>query len=339
MIKKLIKLANHLDSMGLFEESNILDSILSNHVKPTKIIKNACIIASGKFDDKKCLLKNRDRNYLPKVRIYHTIIDGVEIAYMKDEVTGWVEGINEFGIGVVNSALAVAADEREGKTKIIKHDDEEGDKADKEPKRKRYQKNEERMLLALSQKNLKSAVKIIDKHLGGLTGHNLVADPNNTVAIESTKETDIPKVVKLNEAKRHIRTNHGVYFPDAGYGPQDGASYYSSHARLEQATEVIKSVKLPTDIAPAIYKKRFKHLDDPMNMVRDTDNMKTTSQMVLNLTDLELLFYIIPGKVKFLGCKTDLPSDYQPKIKIKIFKFTRLDKAGNFKTEEVKSSS
>jgi hypothetical protein len=193
------------------------------------------------------------------------------------------------------------------------------------------------MLLALSQKDLKSAVKIIDKHLGGLTGHNLVADPNNTIAIESTKETDTPKVVKLNENKRHIRTNHGVYFPDAGYGPQDGASYYSSHARFEQAVEIIKSVKLPADIAPAIYKKRFKHLDDPMNMVRDTDNMKTTSQMVLNLTDLELLFYIIPEKVKFLGCKIDLPEDYQPKIKIKVFKFTKLDKAGNFTTKELKS--
>lgn len=127
-----------------------------------------------------------------------------------------------------------------------------------------------------------------------------------------------------------------MLFEDAGYGPQDGSSYYSSHARLEQAEQVLKSVKSPDDIAPAIYGKRFKYLDDPMNMVRDTDKMNTTSQMVLNLTDRELLFYIIPDQVVFAGYKKDLPEGYQPKISVKVFKFTKLDENKKFKTTEQK---
>lgn len=335
----LVKLANHLDTLGLFEESDVLDAILAESIE-SPIIKSACIIASGNFGNKKCLFKNRDRNYLPKIRIHHTIIDGVEVVYMNDEVTEWTEGMNEFGIGIVNSALAVAADEREGKRKIIKDDkDEKGDKEFKNKKRKKYFKNEKRMLLALSKRDVESAVKVIDENLGGLTGHNIIADPKRTIAMESTKEDDVAKIVELNESKMHIRSNHGFYFPKAGYGPSDGASYYSSHSRLQQAKDALKNVKSPENIAPAIYKKRFKHLDDPMNMVRDTDNMKTTSQVVFNLSDLEFNFYIVPGKVKFMGYDKDLPNGYEPKIKVNIFKFTKLDESGDFETKKLKSGT
>ena len=90
--------------------------------------KTTCIISVGEWGGKKCLFKNRDRNYTPEVRIYHKLIDGVEVLYMKDEVTGWCEGLNEYGIGIVNAALSVKADEKAGKAGKGKSDDIAKDK-------------------------------------------------------------------------------------------------------------------------------------------------------------------------------------------------------------------
>jgi hypothetical protein len=74
-----------------------------------------CIIVSKEINDKFILAKNRDRPYRPILEIVHSIIDGVEVAYLRDTLTDWSEGMNEYGIGVVNSALSVERDEAERK--------------------------------------------------------------------------------------------------------------------------------------------------------------------------------------------------------------------------------
>ena len=76
---------------------------------------NECIIISKEVNDKFILAKNRDRAYKPKLEVVHTIINGVEVAYIHDMITDWSEGMNEFGIGIVNSALMVGHDEAEAK--------------------------------------------------------------------------------------------------------------------------------------------------------------------------------------------------------------------------------
>ena len=70
--------------------------------------RQACIIAAGEWGGHRALLKNRDRNYTPQLTLVHEIRAGVEVAYVRDEVTGWCEGLNARGLGVVNAALAVA---------------------------------------------------------------------------------------------------------------------------------------------------------------------------------------------------------------------------------------
>ena len=74
-----------------------------------------CIIVSKEVGDKFILAKNRDRAYKPKLEIVHTLFGGVEVVYLHDLTTDWSEGMNEFGIGVVNSALLVGRDESEHK--------------------------------------------------------------------------------------------------------------------------------------------------------------------------------------------------------------------------------
>ena len=82
-----------------------------------KLIKE-CIIVAKKATDSIILAKNRDRAYNPQIEVVHEIIDGVEIAYLRDTHTDWSEGLNEFGIGIVNTALMVGFDEFE--KKIVK---------------------------------------------------------------------------------------------------------------------------------------------------------------------------------------------------------------------------
>ncbi len=68
---------------------------------------NECTVAGVRLSDGIVLAKNRDRGYTAEMEMVHEILDDVEIAYWHDVDTDWSEGINEFGIGIVNSSLHV----------------------------------------------------------------------------------------------------------------------------------------------------------------------------------------------------------------------------------------
>jgi hypothetical protein len=56
-------------------------------------------------------------------------------------------------------------------------------------------------------------------------------------------------------------------------------------------------------------------------MARKTDKMNTSSQVLLNLSDLIFELNYFDSKVdKFHGIKVNLPKGYEPKIKIEVKK-------------------
>ena len=65
-----------------------------------------CVIAYTVIDGKQILVKNRDRSYKPEMEVVHEIVNGIEVAYIRDRFTGWIEGMNEHGVGLVNSTLS-----------------------------------------------------------------------------------------------------------------------------------------------------------------------------------------------------------------------------------------
>jgi hypothetical protein len=96
--------------------------------------------------------------------------------------------------------------------------------------------------------------------------------------------------------------------------------FESSKIREISAELQITKVKKWYDLAPLLRKKFF---DDKsrFNMKRDTPKLKTSSQMVLNLTDKIVLFTYFPDNVeKFFGVKNKLPKGYSPKIQISVNK-------------------
>jgi hypothetical protein len=272
-------------------------------VKRKSKMVTECIIVSKEVDNKFILAKNRDRAYNPKIEIVHTIIDGVEVAYLHDITTDWSEGMNEFGIGLVNSALMVGHDEAEHK--IVK----KGGKPSKDGVRIRK---------VLTQKTLKDALKVVLGKNGtndGIKGHTFLSTPKYMVSVEQTSQHS-PEVKLQNVENPIVRTNHGHMFTDAGY--THGYKYLSSKMRKVSAEKQIDKVEDWKEIAAAMRKEFFKQ-DSHLNMKRDTKEMWTSTQTVLNLTDRIFQLTYFKDKVEeFKGVITKLPEGYTPKIKIEI---------------------
>ena len=79
-----------------------------------------CTSVGVSVKNKIILAKNRDRTYYPKLKIIRELINGIETCYMYDVDTDYSEGMNEKGIGIVNTTLQGKEDEKETKT-VQKH--------------------------------------------------------------------------------------------------------------------------------------------------------------------------------------------------------------------------
>lgn len=261
-----------------------------------------CIIVSKEIDDKFILAKNRDRAYKPTLQIVHTLIDGVEVVYLHDMNTDWSEGMNEYGIGIVNTALMVGYDEME--KKIVK-------------KRGKPSKDGKKIREALSKKTLKDVIVSSVKYEGGIKGHTFVSSPEKMVTIEMTSKHS-PKIEIANTEEPLVRTNHGHVYTDAGY--TEGDNYRSSIIRKLSAEKEIDKIDDWRDIASSMRKQYYKP-NSNLNMRRDTPKMSTSSQLVMNLTDRIFEFTYFESKVEvFKGINTKLPSSYTPSIQIEIHK-------------------
>lgn len=302
--------------MTLSKILNMKPSI--SRVVTAHLLRQACIIAVGEWGGKKCLFKNRDRNYTPKVKIVHEIREGVEVLYMTDTTTGWCEGLNEYGIGAVNSALQVARDETE--RKVVKS---KGKKSKDGP----------RILKLLECASIDEAVEIGKTFEGGLKGHTIIADKSVTYTLEGTRKHEF-RSRKVSEGKMVVRTNHGIYYDNAGY--TDGPNYESSVVRKDKARKTLRDAESPDDLATALMSARMDDRAHPNNMVRYTDNMSTTSQIVLNLTDKELVFYVIPDMVEFEGYENNLPKNRKPKLKLRVIEYVDVDSDEDFDIKVVK---
>lgn len=267
---------------------------------------NECIIVSKEINDKFILAKNRDRTYRPVLRIVREIINGIEVAYLHDMKTDWSEGMNAKGIGAVNAALMVGADEDE--LKMIK-------------KSGKKSLDGEKMRNIIQQHTLKDAIKgaviFRGNNTYGIKGHTFIASPDYLVSLENTLDKD-PVLTLQNMENPIVRTNHGQVYTSAGY--TQGLKQLSSHIRRITAQKSIDQVTDWTQIGAAMRTKLFDD-DSELNMARDTEKMETSSQTVMNLTDKILMVEYYPDRVeKFIGIVNKLPEGYTPTIKIVVKK-------------------
>lgn len=272
---------------------------------------NECIITHTVLNGDVILAKNRDRAYTAKVKIIRELIGDVEIVYILDVDTDWSEGMNSYGIGIVNSALMVNADEKE--KKIAKKKGAPSDDGLK-------------IRTALKFKKLNKAVDSIINFIGqddkeiGVKGHTFVADTNESYIIELTSEhSAISK--KLDRKLNHVRTNHGYEHKDTGY--TSGPAKKSSEKRWDIAQDVLNKAKKPGDILDGL--SGYHESDMRNNPYRDKDKVKnptktdvlsTTGQIMMDLNNLKFEVRFDDSESVYLGIDDRTPKNYKPKIKI-----------------------
>lgn len=264
-----------------------------------------CIIVAGEMQGKNILAKSRDRNYHARVEIIRDLLDdGTEVVYFQDLDTGYAEGMNSHGLGVVNSALSISDDENAKKGKV---------RSDDGP----------RIIQALKHSSVDDAVKSLVGYKDGIKGHTFVGTPDAIYSIEmSSKHT--PVINKLDPTTGFdVRTNHGKDHGGAGYTPdRRPKDYMSSKIRKAQAEVELAGVNDFDEVAPALAKQHFDR-NSNNNMLRrvpDKAGMATTSQVAMHLPKREFVFYYFPKECDFEGIVDKTPDDYEPKINVRVIR-------------------
>lgn len=269
-----------------------------------------CTIIGAKLGDDIVLAKNRDRNYYPKIKIIHELINDVEVAYMLDIDTDYSEGMNEYGIGIINATLQAEADE----TAKEKSSEKKGNVQSEDGFKIRHA-----LSLPTPSDVIRSIVTFTGNSTGrnalsgkptALNGHTIVGTPRNIFFIENI--SDRPPIIKRMKKNRVIvRTNHGEVYSKAGY--QKGIDRKSSVMRKLIASKLMKKIHSPNEVLPILNKKY--EVPGWANPRRHNYKMWTSTQIEMNLSKLELTLVIEKG-TKFFGVEKRFADDYEPKIKI-----------------------
>jgi hypothetical protein len=257
-----------------------------------------CVILFKKFNNNIIIAKNRDRFYKPKIQIIHEIINGIEIAYIKDLNTEWCEGLNEYGFGIVNTALEVDNDENPFNISNDIHI-----------------KSKKIYLNALSQLDPITSIDIIfnkDFYSDiGLQGHNFIASskPNFCLRLESFKDNKpFAEIIRSNS---YVCTNHGINLKVAGY--LDGDRFIGSILRKKIIETELKDIdSINYEDIFLLLNKNYNDIDIKYHPFRRI----TTGQLLLDLTDKILMYKYNTDNSEFDGIINNLPERYKPKINI-----------------------
>lgn len=243
--------------------------------------------------------KNRDRNYTPTLDFIEDEKYDVDRMMMHDQITGYKEGINSYGISILNTSLDVYDDESEV----------EAGTADVSP-------DGTNIAEALLQKTPLDAVKVLIKRkLGGCT---IVFNKDEMILIEaSDKDGKAPykfEVKRIPKSENLVRTNHGIWLPWAGYqrkpdNKSETLSRLSSESRFLLAQAVVDGARKPEDLVDGMCQV---FINDPqMNIMRmstERKKMRTTSQELCVPSQKTLFCRPISSNLKFDFWKLNRPN-------------------------------
>ena len=221
-------------------------------------------------------VKNRDRNYIPKISFRTFKSNGLEVTYFWDDITQYCEGINSAGVSVLSASLMVLDDEKEI-----------------EKRSRTPSKDGLRIKAALRLTDPKAAAMYLVKQ--GLTGNTLVFDSKIMILIEgahrggdhSTMDNYHYKMRIIPKNETIVRTNHGIWLPWAGYqrtqyNSSESASRVSSESRLLIAKYIASQATSPMQLIDGLCQE---YTNDPqLNVLRTTDEekkMRTTAQILI----------------------------------------------------------
>jgi hypothetical protein len=295
-----------------------LSQVLNNVKSP---LLKECTIVGVRLGDGIVLAKNRDRGYDAEMEIIHEVLNNVEIVYWHDIETDWSEGMNEFGIALVNSSLMVNDDEKEGdKVKAARKEKVKNKDKSISPK---HATDGAKIREVLMQKTLREAIKTLLTTTGdnnskfkGVSGESIISDGKHIYVVEHSS-IDVPIIKKLKGDRKVVaRTNHGIFHKHLGY--QSGPKEVSSHSRLQLAKDNLQNAKKDQDVLDLMKKK---YEENPMLNPYRTDNefhMQTVGQIMMNCNTKTVTVRMDEKHGELIAIRDILPEGYEPKIKIKV---------------------
>jgi hypothetical protein len=288
-----------------------------------------CTIVAATQNNKHFLFKNRDKKNYGTLKIKHEIVKNVEIAYLTDQ-TGWVEGMNEFGIGFIFAYL----EKKDFSNEMYKMDWT----VTETPKthiNKNYKSKIEDFKKILTSKTLEEAKNVIISNKWN--GNYFVSDSEKTYEIECfLGEIKYQEVTFDKFIKYKVKTNHGILIPNAGHKKNSqSVARASTEIRKLQAEQQLMGFKNFSDLIQRMGQQTYDQRSS-LNMFRTDDYERTVSQMLLNLDQKILNVIIYEENSDFFGIEKQIPENRNPKIKIIIRKKEEFEKDEflNFKMKE-----
>ena len=295
-----------------------------------------CKIVNGKY----IFFKNRDRTYNSSIKIVREIKNGIELAYINDLKSGWVEGINEYGIGIINSTFKYKSQASKLnfflKNKIHVHDHVKGQKIYNALLCKTLDEVVNYLFKQKSNETFLLYGKNVDGNEYPVEGHTFIFSNQGGYHVECTKEN---KYIINKVFNNEVYTNHGLQFPEEGN--IKGIKGLSSVLRkyICEYELINNEIYDPENLFP-IMSKNYYNLNPSFHLYRDRffnmyllNNFQTiytifkpiltVSQMLINPNEKEIVINLDKNNGKLVKIENRLPSNYVSKINIKINETTK----------------
>lgn len=273
-----------------------------------------CVIYYMNINGQNILAKNRDLPYNPEIDIIHEIVNGIEVVYMMDKNNGWIEGINEYGTGMVNSSLL----------EDFHHYTD-------------YNMKKNKLYKALIGKQLNKTQlfgqllkKDDNKYI--LEGHTLVAHENKMYHLENSSLNKHVLNTLSSSTNYKVFSNHGIHL--AKEGLTEGRGGVSSFLRREltksELDEFFKRKgsikcddnKLYDELSGILNKNyvnvnyRFHPYRPKTKISNNTVIVNTSAQLLLNITNKEFIYFKDTNYTERVKYINKLPNHYVPKIRV-----------------------
>jgi hypothetical protein len=226
-------------------------------------------------------VKNRDRPASTRSALLRDWHNDLERVTIQDESTSWSEGCNSAGVCIISSSL---------------DPDDHGQKP-------HTSANGKRIKNALSYGTVAQAVaSLVSDHVSGCV---MVYDRDNMWLIEGQAYTGDALVAKPIETDRVVRTNHGIWIPEAGYPKHSkdekiAMRRLSSEARLAIGEFIADVAQTPAEILTLMAKKWDDNLQlTTLRYPTPSLHIRTTEQLMIVPSEHEILIRNTDGILDF----------------------------------------
>ncbi len=250
--------------------------------------------------------KNRDRSYRPVVRMRKSFRNEIERLYIWDEKTKYSEGINEFGVAIVN--IAILSDEERKKNYTSG--------------RTYYSPEGLRIRKALFEKSAQDALNTLIEL--EIPGNTIIADADRCFVLESFfasdeyEETEVYtyQYLELQKHEMCARTSMRILMPNIA------ETSITASIRYEAIKRAMYGVKTADDLLDALSLTGNENPQLNPLIVDESENaMRTTGQILIIPAEKTLCYRPAHCKTKF---NFDALNDREEKTSFEIISHRKL---------------